>query len=281
MKATAQIKSALILALALDTVSAVASDLPAKRSQALDDLVPRVSALHIELKQGALMFFGSKHSFDPADQQNADIETLWLRFSPTVAVVEGGNWPVITDRTAAIRQYGEMGFTTLLAAKSKVRKLDADPPIEQELQYVLRTNSPEAVKLYYTLRMVPQWGMETTSVPIEEKLSKFLTSPTFRPHSALTRVLTTPKEFEAALNQIAPQLNAWKTLTGSFVSVAGPESRLGGVARSSNQFRDDHMFRQVAELVSKGERVFLIAGNDHLIAQRAKISSAILKRDPT
>lgn len=37
------------------------------RTKALDDLVPRVSALHIELPSGALLFFGSKHSLDPND----------------------------------------------------------------------------------------------------------------------------------------------------------------------------------------------------------------------
>ncbi|MFN5027786.1 MAG: hypothetical protein ACK5D9_01430 [Burkholderiales bacterium] len=280
MKHAYLLKPALLFALGFSGVGAIGSDLPPNRNNALDDLVPRVSAMHIELKQGGLLFFGSKHSFDPRDQQNSDIETLWARFAPTVAVVEGGNWPTVNDRSEAIRQYGEMGLATLLAAKSKVRKLDADPPIEQELDYVLQTNSPEVVKLYYVLRMVPQWRSESNVAPIEEKLSKFLVGRTFKSNRALSRVLNTQQEFEATLNSVSPQLAQWKSLTGSFVSVAGSGSRLAAVAKSSNQFRDDYMFRQVADLVNKGERVFLVAGNDHLIAQRSKLSSAIMKRNP-
>lgn len=69
---------------------------------------------------GALFVYGAEHTKDPKDPQIADIETRWLEFHPTVALVEsrlGIMFPGLMDpvetfseRGLSLPWHGKMGF---------------------------------------------------------------------------------------------------------------------------------------------------------------------------
>jgi hypothetical protein len=56
--------------------------------------------LEFKVGKGALLIYGGRHVFNPADPQITDIQKEWDAFKPDVPYNEGGNSP--TERTMAL-----------------------------------------------------------------------------------------------------------------------------------------------------------------------------------
>src|ERR1035438_6823284 len=66
--------------------------------------------LEFQVGKGALLLYGGRHVFDPADPQIADIQKEWSKFKPDVAYNEGGNPPTERSLPAAVERYGDAGL---------------------------------------------------------------------------------------------------------------------------------------------------------------------------
>jgi hypothetical protein len=238
----------------------------------------KLSTLHIEQKNAALLFFGTTHSFSPQNPQLQDIEDMWRRFRPDVVLIEGGTWPLAKSRTEAISKYGEMGFSTWLASVTKTKIIDADPPIVEEMRHVAMVHTYERTKLYYVLRMVPQWRDELrngTSATLQGKLVSFLNSPDFKKINVLANILTTEAEFEKAFKAHIQNVADWKTIDWKITSGLVESSSINAVAKTSARYRDQHMVKKITQLMREGKRVLVVAGNDHLVEQQPMLRDAL------
>jgi hypothetical protein len=238
----------------------------------------KLSTLHIEQKNAALLFFGTAHSFSPENPQLQDIEDMWRRFRPDVVLIEGGSWPLAKNRTEAVSKYGEMGFSTWLASITKTKIVDADPPIVDEMHHVAKVHTFERTKLYYVLRMVPQWRDELrngTSGTLQEKLVSFLNSPNFKKIDSLANILTTEEAFEKAFRTHIPNVADWKTIDWKVTSGMVESCSINAVAKTSARYRDQHMVKKIMQFMQEGKRVLVVAGNDHLIEQQPMLRDAL------
>jgi hypothetical protein len=212
---------------------------------------------------GALLFMGTEHTFTPAHQQFADILSGWKNFRPEVALVEGGDWPIAGSAHSAIEKYGEMGYVTYLAAESRVPVYSLEPPFSEEVAFMTRKFDATAVKLFYALRLVPQW--RATGVNLDKAMAKLLAEPRFGSQGGWAKNSDIRVEdLDNLLRSRNWNVASWRLVTYETLSSDGKASPMNEIARASGEYRNSHMTRKIVEAVRSGKRVFAIAGNSHL-----------------
>jgi hypothetical protein len=273
---TARLRRWLWLTLAAPSLLLGATtSLPDKPSRAEDFRAARGSSVAVFASpkvNPVLLFLGTYHSFEPSDPQHAEIERLFKKFSPTLVMIEGGDWPVAGSREAAITRYAEMGWTRLLAARAGVQALSFEPSMADEIAAVLQEFPAEDVKLYYTLRWVPQFNItdpDDLDVLVERELRRL-----GRYHG----LNVPPRTLEelAKLAQRRLNIRDWRSLGYEWtdpVTQRHPTamSFLNEVAAASARVRDASLQQQARAAVARGERVLVIAGRAHWIESTPRL----------
>ena len=248
---------------------------PDADTRAADFRPPRGSSLSVfasPKQQPVLLFLGTYHSFDPSDSQHAEIEALFAKFAPTLLIVEGGDWPIADSREEAISRYGEMGWARLLAARAGVESTSFEPRMGNEIAAVLEEFPAEDVKLYYTLRWVPQFNSNDPDGRddyIERELRRL----------GRYSGLDVPPRTLAELSTLTRRrlgIRDWRSLGYEWTDpVTRNEptamSFLNKVAAASARVRDASLQQQALAAVARGERVLVIAGKAHWVESTPRL----------
>ena len=84
---------------------------------------------------GEVLYFGSRHTYDPGDPELEDIDRAWQRISPTLVLTEGGDFRASGDAARDVKRAGEAGFLRYLASVRNVRVSTLEPsPAEHALR---------------------------------------------------------------------------------------------------------------------------------------------------
>lgn len=116
--------------------------------------------LKLSAGRGRLVYFGARHTYDPNDPQLAQIEKLWSKLKPDIAFFEGAdpeNIPTPVKTREEIVRGGEPSFVLFLASRDGVPVKTLEPSRRDEIALLLKKYSPEEVKVFYVLRLVPQF----------------------------------------------------------------------------------------------------------------------------
>ncbi len=252
-----------------------ATAVPDKAPRAEDFRAARGSSLAVFASpkvNPVLLFLGTYHSFEPGDPQHAEIERLFTKFAPTLVINEGGDWPVAESRDAAITRYGEMGWTRMLAARAGVEAISFEPSMGDEIATVLQEFPAEDVKLYYTLRWVPQFNVtdpDDLDTLIERELRRL------GRYQGLNVAPRTLDEL-TKVTQRRLRNNDWRSLGYEWtdpVTRRQPRamSFLNQVAGASARVRDSSLQQQARAAVARGKRVLIIAGKAHWIESAPRL----------
>lgn len=224
----------------------------------------KLANLYFEDKGKELLFIGTNHTFNPTDPQIAGVEALFTAFAPTLVLLEGGDWPLAETKEQAVTKYGEMGFTRFLASKTNITTISADAPLGETIAAGLKQHTAVDTKLYFALRLVPQWAKQSTGKTMEENMRDYLASAKFNSYFPPN---TPPQNIEELVQQLSkrlPALKDWKTMTYNLSFDGGDKSFLNDVDYTVNNFRNNYFKDQIFAGLRKGERVFVIAGYTHL-----------------
>lgn len=242
--------------------------------QSLDHSEPYI--YQITADSGALLYFGSRHSFDPTDSQITKIQEAWKTFRPDVAFTEGGMLSVDSlSQTEAIERYGEFGMTRLLAKRDSVPVRSLDPDRGSEITYLRNRGwSDEQLMLFYTLRQVAQSQSQQVTVNLSEAVPKYLASLVQR---FSMQGPTTVSEFEQSVERLLPDVQNWREISMAYF-YPGPQDQTfftNEIATESNQFRDLYHVELLKNAVLSGIRVFAIAGSAHAVMQEPALRSIL------
>jgi hypothetical protein len=235
----------------------------------------KLSTLLIKAERGDILFIGTNHTFDPSDPQITGIVQLYKAFAPTRVLLEGGNWPVAASKELAIRQYGEMGLTRLLAHEAGVKASSADAPGQLEVRHALKKHSPEEVKLYYALRMVPQWRNQQTGRTMIENMNSFLASASLWQNLPSSTAPNDVPQLREVLAKLIPAMTDWTAVQYNLAFNGQRCQWLLDVDRTVNEFRNDYMQNQILDAVRSGESVLVVAGNTHLAKIAPRLGKAL------
>jgi hypothetical protein len=232
---------------------------------------PYVFELH--MKTGELLYYGVFHTVNPEDYQLKEIEAIWDVFQPTVALCEGGIWPLEYSRLEAVQRYGEQGLLRYLADRDHVAVKSIEPGMIREAFHLLDKYSPTRIKIFYILRkaavnqMLKRDPGDTRYVfNILAKLSRLKGFENAYPG--------TMTEFKECIRLYFPGLKDWRKVpTGWFVSC-----RTGRwtnqMSAAVNDFRNKIMIKTLLKEIKKGERVFALVGRSHVVMQEPVLRSA-------
>lgn len=215
----------------------------------------------------ALLFVGTEHSFDPSAPMFAVLDADWDAFGPQQVIVEGGDWPLLTEGEAQIRAYGEMGYLTWRAQANQIRVNSFEPTRAQEDASTLGPDTVEWAKLYFVLRMVPQWRSTGGLSSLAERTNAFLTAFAQRSDESPVLAAMRPhklEEVDAMTKSLYGPGADWRAVNAHF-KIAGLSSpQIQAVDRKVNALRNERLFDAIHASISAHRRTFVLAGATHL-----------------
>jgi hypothetical protein len=230
--------------------------------------------LRLGSAKGQLLYFGSRHVYDPAHAQVAEIQKLWTEFAPTMALNEGGDPPVAETIEEAVGQFGEAGLVRYLAARDKVPVMSLEPARLEEVATLLPHYPREQIKLFYVLRQVPQYRQATLPVPLEEKIQHDLGGI-----AALYDLPGAPRtlaELQELCDLFLPDVPRWNDVPQSYFGPVRETTRFtNDISRRLSDLRDEHMVELLTREVKRGARVFAVVGGSHVVMQEPALRGRI------
>lgn len=230
--------------------------------------------VEIQFGEGALLYFGAEHTNDPKHPQIAQIEEIWKKFRPTVAYNEGGNPPVLKSVEEAVSRIGESALVRYLAARDKVPVFSLEPSQADEVAMLLKTYTPEQVKVFYALRQVPQYRNSKRDETIETHLN-FVLGKWLASVPGLEGAPNSVDELEKSCLWLSPKLQDWREVPQSWFDPTKSEAYTNQISRLSGEFRDRHMIKLLIDEVRQGKRVFAVVGGSHVVMQERVLKAEL------
>jgi hypothetical protein len=234
--------------------------------------------LKLSAGKGRLLYFGTKHTYDPNDPEIALMEKLWVKLRPDVAFFEGAdpeNIPAAVKTRQEITRGGEPSFVLFLATRDGVPVKTLEPSRSDEIALLLKKYSAEEVKMFYLLRQIPQFKNAQHNETIEIYTQNVLGWLSLRPE--LKGTPRTIAELQASSSRLFPQLRDWRDVPDTWFNpaVSPPVTYLNDISRQLSEFRDRHMLTLLTEQVRRGKRVFAAVGASHVVMQERALRAAI------
>lgn len=219
---------------------------------------------------GALLYYGSRHVYDPADPQVADLQRRWASFRPTLAFNEGGDPPAEREVAAAM-QYGEAGLVRYLARRDNVPVRSLDPPLADQIDSARSAGyEPESVKLFFVLRYYVSYRRAEHPQSPDAFIARVLRDPAWA--GRLAGPPCDLKELASSYDSLFPQQTDWHAVPDAFFDPVSTTTILNRISRTVSQHRDRFIMRLLAEAVQRGERVFAVVGASHVVMQEAALA---------
>ena len=211
--------------------------------------------------EGALYYFGERHSFDPADAQWEQERMFWQEFlqetrgKKRVVFVEGGIRPVADNEVNAVAKHGGMGLITYWANKEGIETYCPEPTREFERSRLLERFSQEEIEYCYFSRTVAQWHrMQDQKTDFETYVARFGFS--------LERMISIHESlFGTAFDYHDTQF---------FKDISNPTrtgTAINAVARMSSEIRDAHIVAEIVKYRNGGFSVYVQFGCTHAVMQ--------------
>lgn len=229
--------------------------------------------LELQSGSGRLLYFGVEHTAYPEHPQLAQLEKLWEDFQPAVAFSEGGVWPLLETREAAICRCGEGGLLRFLAERDSIPIFSLEPSSAAEIARLRRSFSPECIKTYYILRQVTQWRRQQSDEPLEEYTQKVMDKLSATP--GLAGPPRRPEELEESCRRYLPELDDWRHVPADWFYPTKTGTLMNQIARRCNRIRDEHMVKLLTAEVKRGSRVFAVVGFSHVVMQERALRNAL------
>ena len=212
---------------------------------------------------GAVLIYGAEHTKDPNDPQIADINSKWMEFKPTVALVEsrlGIMFPGLMD---PVETFSEPGIVHALARDHGIPTYTWEPPISVQMDSLLKQASQEQVALYVVLG--PAFGARRFGSAEDSEMIVAESIKDRSDYPGIENAFESLADVDATWAIYFPNGPDWRDVSDEF-GLPGYLAEIDG-----NIARDEHLVRSIIDLVLKGERVFVVAGSSHPV----KIEAAL------
>lgn len=254
-----------------------------ERYAQIDHPVPYVLRLG-DPRGGQLLYFGSRHTFDPDHPQVDQIMDLWHELQPTLAFYEGGGpaAPPGDTMEEAVRRGAEPGLVRYLAQRDSVRAVSPEPDQTLDVAHLSRHYSAEQIKLFYVLRQVSQYvsySERDLGAPLEERVAEALEAIGSYPGlGGRPRDLA---ELDTVCHELLSATTGWRDITLEFFrpNPGEPKRFTNRISAELGDLRDAHIAERIIRAVEAGERLFVVMGSSHPVRQEGILRQALSSRD--
>jgi hypothetical protein len=199
---------------------------------------------------GEVLYFGSRHTYDPGDPELEDIDRAWQRVSPTLVLTEGGDFRASGDAARDVKSAGEAGFVRYLASVRNVRVSTLEP-------------SPDVKGFDAFVAFGPQ---------------KF--DQGFERSHALRGSPKTLDELDRAAHAFLPALDDWRHIEKEYFDPF-PDTIRGytnDVSKELSSFRDLAMIEAIESALASGNRILAVASASHVVRQERRLRTTVRRR---
>ena len=164
-----------------------------------------------------------------------------------------------------MQQYAEPGFLRFLAGRDQVPVATFEPPFDDEVDYALKTYSPQQVKVFYALRQVSEARVAAGSAQLDERIKDWLSD--YLPAHGLKNSPNSLEEFTVVCKKLFPDLADWRKVSEDWFDPTHSGHYTNDLANDTGVFRDKHIFHVLVDRVKRGDRVFAVIGSSHVVVQ--------------
>lgn len=237
----------------------------------------------ISNKQGqCLVYFGSKHSYDPSDKQIPKLKEQWSKFlkhtkgKNSIVLVEGGKRQVLGNEKEAITKGGEAGFISFLADKEGIETDSPDPSWGSTFDNLAKKFSKEKVLYFRAAQIATQWNRLPNREDFKGYLESFLKR--YQKEFCLT---DTDCSFENIKNihQKLFGTNFDENNNNFFKKISAPiynDSIINEISRADSNMRNIHIIEQVKKYWDLGFNIFIVFGSGHAIIQEPALKALLV-----
>lgn len=230
--------------------------------------------------KGELLYFGAQHVDEPAHAQFKEVRKQWESFKPTVALFEGPDRGVAGTGEETISRFGESGYVRFLAKQAGIKTMTLEPEFADTYAYLISHFPQNQVDIYMmakeAMRLRTRKGYSKDQMVAE--LNKML--PMIQKMIAPAKLsINSVEELERDFKKYWGTLE-WYQAPQEWFDPLKRSSETGGIFTNeintlSSDYRDVHMYRKLADLVNKGEKVFAVVGRNHVPLQAPALKCAI------
>jgi len=230
---------------------------------------------------GELLYFGAEHVDEPAHEQFKEIRTQWDSFKSTVALFEGPDRGVAGSAEEAISKFGESGYLRFLAKQAGVKTMTLEPEFADTYAYLIAHFPQNQVDIYMMTKeaMRLRTRKDYSKEQLVSELTKML--PVIQKMIGPAKLsINSVEELDRDFKKYWGNKLEWYQAPQEWFDPLKRSSDTGGIFTNeinslSSDYRDVHMYRKLAELVNKGEKVFAVVGKNHVPLQAPALKCAI------
>ena len=203
-----------------------------------------------------VVIFGATHTRDPKDSQIDEIEFKWKQLKPSIALVEGRLGFLLPGFMDPVKNLGEGGKVKALARAAGIPVYNWDLPKEDLAAKLKASFTGEQIALAQIL--FPYFGAQRFGKPaspetyIEEYLHR-------AKYVGLEEKFRTAADLDREWKNIFPAGPDWRTVSDEHGLPGYLENYLAAI----NDLRNQQLVCAISQLLSKGEKVFVVCGSSH------------------
>ena len=223
-------------------------------------------------KNQLLYYFGSRHCYDPLDQEFDSIDKFWDEFikktdnHKRIVLLEGGNRAALATKEVAILEGGEMHYVAYLAKQANIFTFSPEPPERFRFEELLKHFSKEEIIYYEFARVCHQWNTMKVKPDFYTYMNKYMKAGAresgwndfeftienlIRIHKKLFGIEFDKNDKEFFYNVINPTTE---------MSVINKVSRFEDVG-----FRDNYILGEIGRFWNENNSIFVIYGASHAV----------------
>ena len=208
------------------------------------------------LENKNFVIFGASHTRDPKDPQIDEIEFKWKQLNPSVALVEGRLDFLLPGLMDPVKNLGEGGKVKALASKSGIPLYNWDLSKEELATKLKAKFSAEEIALAQIL--FPYFGAMRFGKPSspEKYIQEYLHRAKY---VGLEEKFKTAADVDREWKSEFPSGPDWRTVSDEHALPGYLENYLAAI----NDLRNHKLTCTIRQLLSKGERVFVVCGSSH------------------
>jgi len=214
-----------------------------------------------------LLYLGVAHTRDPTEAALRELEVSFRRFRPTRVFFEGHQTEFAADRDETVRRFAEAGLVRMLAEGAGVPAASLEPEAQEEVARLLELAPPAEVELFYLLRESRRMRvqLELRGERLDEAIEELLAT---RGLPGLEPSITGLADLERAFWKHWPYPHRWQDVPADVLAPrADSDLFTHRLALALARIRDTHMFRTLATALLADQRVFAVAGANHVHTQ--------------
>lgn len=243
-----------------------------KQIENIEQNAPYILDLTCDKKH--LIVYGTNHTFDPRDTIFFDIEKKFNNLKPTLSLNEGGDWEIFSTKDSTIQESGEAGFLRFISKQGAIQCFSFEPPLKEEIKYIVSKYSSKEVLLMYVCRQTVQIQKQYESLndtlifykSIENYFQKLKASGL-----SISDTKKTLLELKVLYKEMFNEEFNWKSFDAEKVYPNEYKTKLNEINREVSNFRDKYIVEIINNELKKHDKLFVLIGATHVYKQEPLI----------